>query len=34
MFNPSLTVRDNPLAAGFPDGYPFDDEGVTAQRTR
>ncbi|HPN11804.1 MAG TPA: TldD/PmbA family protein [Spirochaetota bacterium] len=30
IFNPSLTVRDNPLAAGFPDGYPFDDEGVAA----
>lgn len=30
VFNPALTVRDNPLAAGFPDGYPFDDEGVAA----
>lgn len=30
IFNPSLTLRDNPLAAGFPDGYPFDDEGIAA----
>jgi PmbA protein len=30
LFNPALTVRDNPLEPGLPGSYPFDDEGVTA----
>jgi PmbA protein len=30
LFNRALTVRDDPLVAGSPYSYPFDDEGVTA----
>lgn len=32
LFNPRLTVEDDPTLADSPYGYPFDDEGIPARK--
>ena len=34
LFNPSLTITDDPTMEGTPYSYPFDDEGIPGRKKR